>query len=184
MALDALDRFLETASDRLSWAEVVQNSWGPGAPPNGHSDVVAAYHPELTTEQLLRCYRTMITSRRVDERELMLQRQGQAFFSASCAGKEACLIAAGLVLRPTDPLWGYYRDRALVLMRGYTPREMLMQSVAAAADPASGGRQMPEHWGSPERAIVPYMSPVGAQCIPAAGLAEALAATGKLIGQG
>jgi 2-oxoisovalerate dehydrogenase E1 component len=184
MALDALDRFLEKASDQLSWNQVVQHSWGPSRPQNGHTDVLAAYHPTLTIHDLVRSYRMMITSRRTDERELTLQRQGQAFFSASCAGKEACLIAAGLVLRPTDPLWGYYRDRALVLMRGYTPREMLMQSVAAAADPASGGRQMPEHWGSPERAIIPYMSPVGAQCIPAAGLAEALAATKQLIGRG
>jgi 2-oxoisovalerate dehydrogenase E1 component len=184
MALDALNRFLEKASDVLSWNQVVQHSWGPSRPANGHTDVLAAYHPTLTIHDLVHCYRTMVTSRRTDERELMLQRQGQAWFSASCAGKETSLAAAGLVLRATDPLWGYYRDRTLMLMRGFTPREMLMQSVAAAADPASGGRQMPEHWSSPERAIAPYLSPVGAQCIPAAGLAEALAATGKLIGTG
>ena len=51
--------------------------------------------------------------------------------NARCAallGKEAALCSLGLVLRPTDPLWGYYRDRALILMRGMTPREMLMAS--------------------------------------------------------
>ena len=184
MALDALSRYLERAADVLSWNQVVDHSWGPAQPTNGHTEILRAYHPSLSVRDLIRCYRMMIVSRRTDERELMLQRQGQAWFSASCAGKEACLVAAGLVLRPTDPLWGYYRDRALVLMRGFTPREMLMQSVGAAADPASGGRQMPEHWASPERAIMPYLSPVGAQCLPAAGLAEALGATRKLIDDG
>ncbi len=185
MALDALGRYLErAASDRLGWREVVQHTWGPSRREDGHAEVIQAYHPRLTVNQLFDMYRAMITSRRVDERELTLQRQGQAWFAISTAGKEAVLAAAGLVLRPTDPLLGYYRDRTLMHLRGVTPREMLLQCIGAAADPASGGRQMPEHWGDPERAIIIYASPVGIQCIPAEGLAEAIGATKSLIGQG
>jgi 2-oxoisovalerate dehydrogenase E1 component len=185
MALDALGRYLEqAASDRLGWRETVRHSWGPSTREDGHAEVIHAYHPRLTVNQILSMYRTMVVSRRVDERELTLQRQGQAWFSISTAGKEAVLAAAGQVLRPTDPLLGYYRDRTLMFTRGVTPREMLMQSVAAAADPASGGRQMPEHWGDPDKAIIIYASPVGIQCIPATGLAEAIRATSKLIGRG
>src|SRR5579859_1643720 len=182
MALEALTRYLERVAGRAGWQQIVEHAWGDTPLVNGHHEVVHAYHPTLTVGELQRIYRTMIVSRKLDDRELMLQRQGQAWFSASCAGKEAALCAAGLVLRPTDPLWGYYRDRALILMRGMTMREMLMASVASAADPSSGGRQMPEHWSDPSRAICPYLSPVGANFIPAAGLAEAVQMTKKLLG--
>src|SRR5262245_14424193 len=185
MALEALTRYLERVAGRAGWKQIVEHSWGGAPLRNGHHEVLKAYHPALTIGELLHVYRTMIVSRKLDDRELMLQRQGQAWFSASCAGKEAALCALGLLLRPTDPLWGYYRDRALILMRGMTPREMLMASVASAGDPSSGGRQMPEHWSDSNRAICPYLSPVGANVIPAAGLAEAVALTDKLLdGQG
>ena len=169
MALEALTRYLERVAGRAGWQQIVEHAWGDTPLVNGHHEITPAYHPTLTLGELQHVYRTMIVSRKLDDRELMLQRQGQAWFSASCAGKEAALCAAGLVLRPTDPLWGYYRDRALILMRGMTMREMLMASVASAADPSSGGRQMPEHWSDPSRAICPYLSPVGANVIPAAG---------------
>jgi len=181
MALEALTRYLERVAGRAGWQQIVEHAWGDTPLTNGHHEVVTAYHPTLTLGELQHVYRTMIVSRKLDDRELMLQRQGQAWFSASCAGKEAALCAAGLVLRPTDPLWGYYRDRALILMRGMTMREMIMASVASAGDPSSGGRQMPEHWSDPSRAICPYLSPVGANVIPAAGLAEAVQLTNKLI---
>lgn len=184
MALEALSRYLEEAADHLGWKQIVRHAWGPVGRLNGHPETIPEYHRTLTVDDLLGMYRTMVLSRRIDDRELMLQRQGQAWFSASTAGKEAALVAAGKVLRPTDPVWGYYRDRTLVLMKGFTAREMLLQAVAAAADPSSGGRQMPEHWGSPERAVVIYASPVGIQCIPSAGLAEAIAATKRLLETG
>jgi 2-oxoisovalerate dehydrogenase E1 component len=181
MALEALTRYLERVAGRAGWQQIVEHAWGDTPLKNGHGETIPAFHPTLTLGELLHVYRTMIVSRKLDDRELMLQRQGQAWFSASCAGKEAVLCALGLVLRPTDPLWGYYRDRALILMRGMTMREMLMASVASAADPSSGGRQMPEHWSDPARAICPYLSPVGANVIPAAGLAESMKLTDELL---
>ncbi len=185
MALDALARYLEEqAAAKPAWKQVLLHSWGAPPPPNGHAHVVAPYHPKLTVGDLLRLYRVMVTSRRLDDRELTLQRQGHAWFTAAGAGKEAALAAAGLVLRPTDPIWGYYRDRALVLMRGMGARDHLLQATAAASDPSSGGRQMAVHWGSPEMAVVIFASPVGVQCIPSAGLAEAITRTRSLLGQG
>ena len=72
MALDALSRYLERAADVLSWNQVVDHSWGPAQPTNGHTEILRAYHPSLSVRDLIRCYRMMIVSRRTDERELML----------------------------------------------------------------------------------------------------------------
>lgn len=182
MALETLHRYLDNVAERPGWKKFVEHAWGGTG--DGSADVLRAYHPTLSVAELLKIFRVMIMSRKTDDRELYLQRQGQAWFTASSAGKEAVLAAAGLALRPTDPIWGYYRDRSLVLMRGVSAKEMLMQAVGAAADPASGGRQMAVHYGSTKHAIPIYASPVGIQCLPAAGLAEACALSKKLIGEG
>ncbi|HTF56937.1 MAG TPA: thiamine pyrophosphate-dependent enzyme [Planctomycetota bacterium] len=157
---------------------------GPAAAGGDPRRPSAPYHPTLLVADLLDMFRTMILSRLLDDREFMLQKQMQAWFSIFGAGKEAVQAAAGKALRPTDPIWGYYRDRAICLQRGVTPLEMLLQAVAADTDPASSGRQMPAHFGHDGKAVVIEGSPVGFQCIPSVGLAEAIAKTSKLIGKG
>ena len=143
---------------------------------NGHKTPARARrsHEGLTRDELIKAYRWMVLSRRLDDKEIQLKNQSQIFFQISGAGHEAVLVAAGMLLKSGyDWFFPYYRDRALMLMLGFTPYEMLLSAVGSSDDPSSGGRMMPSHWSKPSLHIMNRSSATGMQCLQGAGSAEA-----------
>ncbi len=149
-------------------AHAIEETQGPGTV---HEQ---PRHRGIPHGELLEDFKLALVSRALDDREISLQKQRRAFFHISGAGHEALLLALARHLRPGyDWFFPYYRDRALVLGLGLTPTEILLQAVGSAEDPASGGRQMPCHWGAKDKNVVTQSSSTGSQCLPAVGCAEA-----------
>lgn len=137
---------------------------------NGSNDL----NSEILKEDLLKALRIMLTARNIDIKAMNLLRQGKTFFHIAGSGHEAIQSAVGLLLDPKkDWYFPYYRDIALVLSSGVTPYEFFLQCFAKADDPASGGRQLPTHWGSRKFNLPSQSSPTGTQFLQATGTALA-----------
>jgi 2-oxoisovalerate dehydrogenase E1 component alpha subunit len=89
-------------------------------------------------------------------------------------------VASAFSLKPgKDWVVPYYRDMGVVLTVGMTPREVMLGFLAKAADPSSGGRQMPSHFGHAGLRIVTGSSPVATQIPHAVGIALATKLRGE-----
>lgn len=128
----------------------------------------------LSQNELLEMYFNLVLARTLDERFWLLNRQGKTAFVISCAGQEATQVGLAKAIRAGhDVVWPYYRNLALVLSMGMTPRELMLHQLSKADDPCSGGRQMPSHFGLARLNIVSVSSPVATQLTQAAGSAYA-----------
>jgi len=128
----------------------------------------------LKEEDLLEMYRIMLTARFCDERQWALNRMGKAPFVVPVSGHEAAQVGSGWAFeRGKDVFCPYYRDLALVLVAGFTPRDIFLGLFGKVDDPSSGGRQMPAHWGSRKHNIITGSSPIATQALHAAGVALA-----------
>lgn len=129
---------------------------------------------QFSKEQLLHVLKMMITTRTYDNKAMNYLRQGKSFFHIAASGHEAVQMAVGMLLNPKkDWLFPYYRDLGIVLMSGVTAKEIFLQQFAKADDPASGGRQLPMHWGHPNINLPSQSSPTGTQFLQAVGVALA-----------
>ena len=126
----------------------------------------------FTKKQIIEVYRKMALSRKLDDKMLILLKQGKSFFHIGASGHEGAQLAAAGMIRPgEDWSFPYYRDGAYCIGLGMTAREQLLSFLAKAADPNSGGRQMPQHYGHKDLRIVSQSSPTGTQFLQAVGCA-------------
>lgn len=136
-----------------------------------------AKHRELglSDAQVLEMYWHILLARRLDERMWILHRQHEIAFHISGIGHEGAQVGAAFALKKGyDWVHPYYRDLALVLTLGMTPRELMLAVYGKEGEPASGGRQMPAHFGYRPLKIVTGSSPVATQIPQAAGIAFAI----------
>ena len=130
-------------------------------------------HGGLTNDELIALYRYIYTSRRTDDMERKLKSQMRIYFQINGAGHEAVLAALGMMARPgVDWFYCYYRDRALMLPLGMTPKDMILDAVGSSEGPSSGGRQMPSHWCMPRVNVVTKSSCTGTQFLQSVGCAQ------------
>ncbi|MBC8145679.1 MAG: dehydrogenase E1 component subunit alpha/beta, partial [bacterium] len=128
----------------------------------------------LGRNELEAALRVMMLARRTDEKHLMLLKQNKSFFHIGVSGHEAIQVGIAHWMKPeSDWAWTYYRDLAMTYSMGHTPRDHFLGAFAKAADPASGGRQMPCHHGNGRLNLPTQSSPTGTQFLNAVGCALA-----------
>ncbi len=137
----------------------------------------ASAHAELglSDDDVLEMYRMMVVARKLDDRMWALNRQGRVPFVVSVSGHEATQVGAAYALDAAKD-WSlpYYRDIAFNIGLGVSPQDIFLGVFAKADDPASGGRQMPNHWSEPDLNIFTHSSTIATQYPHAAGIAYEL----------
>ena len=131
-------------------------------------------------KEILKIYELMALSRRLDEKQLILLKQGKGYFHIAAAGHEAAQLAASQCFKSGfDYAYPYYRDQAFCLGLGVTSKEILMTFLARKDDPSSGGRQMPQHYGHKDLNFIAQSSSTGTQYLQSVGTGFALKRDGE-----
>jgi 2-oxoisovalerate dehydrogenase E1 component alpha subunit len=134
----------------------------------------------LVRDDLLSIYRTMLTARLLDEAAFRQNRMGRVPFVVPVSGHEGCQVGTAWAMRAGIDVWlPYYRDLGVVLVAGYSPRDVFLGLFSKAEDPSSHGRQMPAHWSSKALGIVSHSSPIATQLPHASGIAYAVKLRGE-----
>ena len=130
----------------------------------------------LTTHTLRTAYKLMITAKCMAEL-YEANRSICKYVHSTSRGHEAIQIATGMQLLPCDFVSPYYRDDSIMLSIGYEPYELMLQLLAKADDPFSGGRSYYCHPSSNDNSkpgIIHQSSATGMQAIPTTGIAQGL----------
>jgi pyruvate dehydrogenase E1 component alpha subunit len=138
--------------------------------PDGRAD--PAEDPGLEVELVVRMYECMLRTRIIDERMLMLQRQGRIGFHVGCRGEEACIVASAAALRETDWIFPCYREFGALFWRGY-PMQKYLDNMYGNGDDLVKGRQMPDHYSAKAYRYGSVSSPIGTQITQAVGFSWA-----------
>lgn len=128
--------------------------------------------PELSTAQLLEVFRGMLRVRLLDEKMLLMQRQGRIAFFGPSSGQEAAIIGSGFVARKQDWIFPALREGGVLLLRGFPLEKYFGQLFGNALD-VEKGRQQPMHFSSGEHKYVSLSSVIATQLPQAAGAAYA-----------
>ena len=140
---------------------------------NEEGKLASSYHPQISTDDLLKGYRIMVLTRHIDERMLTLQRQGVITFAMSSLGEEACSVASAAALQISDWMYPQYREAGILFWRGFTPLQYIHHMFGDEED-LMLGRQMPNHFGARSLNVVTVSSPIGTKIPHAAGCAYAM----------
>jgi len=100
--------------------------------------------PAISDAELVRLYRTMVLSRELDERMVVLQRQGRIGFYVGAVGEEATIVGATAAMEDADWIFPCYREHAAALMRGL-PLVSFAANLLGNDGDLARGRQMPCH---------------------------------------
>lgn len=104
-------------------------------------------------------------------------RQVCKYVHSTSRGHEAIQLATGFLLKPCDFVSPYYRDESMMLGMGYRPYELMLQLLAKAEDPFTGGR---EYYNHPNirrdnyPKIIHQSSATGMQAVPTTGIAQGI----------
>src|SRR6266542_1269532 len=130
----------------------------------------------MDREILLRAYRLMYSAKIMAE-TYEGNRQICKYVHSTSRGHEAIQLATAFQVKAIDYVSPYYRDESLLLGLGFSPYELMLQLLAKAGDPFSGGRSYYSHPSSNDPSkpkIIHQSSATGMQAIPSTGIAQGL----------